>query len=559
MGLILLHAAYIFLTFLQVPLNSDHANQVLQAADILKGNILLKGWNLTGVSFYLSELPFYDFGTALRGVDTWAYLIAASLMVICLSLLGFLLSFNNHQRNGLEKALIYLTLTGFPTITWLGYLRGHCAIFIYLCLLLLIIERIFRETGESSKQERSKSNTSQEIHNSGKTSAALWGVLGLLTAFGCMSDMQLLIIGILPILLFCGINLLQNEPRFDVRKTLLMSGVTICGTVLGVLLDKLLMVFGSINKNSFLDTRKFADLDALGVKAKLLWKGILNVFRTDITQNGWHIRDIIAFSAAIIIISLTVYLLISTLLRFVRKGDGDPVSVTLSFSIAVMCTLCFFTDIYTAEDSARYISYLPFAAGILICRDLDRRLYEPDEENKEKLPDKRIRNEHNSSSRAPFGQNTGQFPKFRMLFCLMGFLIAGLGSFVPPVFLPPETPQDRLAAILEENDLRDGYADFWNASHTTVASKGNVRVRAIRGQVPELGKPDYMEMQNWFCKTDWYRERPHNFIVFDGLGSLHVSEDLVLALLGEPGRIIDTDEYRIYIYDRDLNQEIVIK
>ena len=56
--LILLHCIYIYLTFLRVPLNSDHANQVLQAADILSGNILLKGWNLTGVSFYLSELPF---------------------------------------------------------------------------------------------------------------------------------------------------------------------------------------------------------------------------------------------------------------------------------------------------------------------------------------------------------------------------------------------------------------------------------------------------------------------------------------------------------------------
>ena len=125
----------------------------------------------------------------------------------------------------------------------------------------------------------------------------------------------------------------------------------------------------------------------------------------------------------------------------------------------------------------------------------------------------------------------------------------GTVLLVPPVFKRVETPQDRLAAFLSENDLSDGYADFWNASHTTVAAKGSLRVRAIRGQVPELGKPDYLEMQNWFCKTEWYRESPHNFIVFDGKGYLHVSEDVVLTLLGKPNRILETDEYRVYVYE----------
>ena len=168
--LILLHCIYIYLSFLRVPLNSDHANQVLQAADILSGNVLLKGWNLTGVSFYLSELPFYVLGTAFAGIDTYAYLIAAAAMVICLSILSYQLAFKNHLAAPLTKALLYLTITGFPTLTWLGYLRGHCAIFIYFCLLLLILDRIL---------------TAERIP------AFLWILCGLLTACGCMSDMQL--------------------------------------------------------------------------------------------------------------------------------------------------------------------------------------------------------------------------------------------------------------------------------------------------------------------------------------------------------------------------------
>ena len=33
---LLLHCVYVYFSYFQVPLNSDHANQVLEAADILK-------------------------------------------------------------------------------------------------------------------------------------------------------------------------------------------------------------------------------------------------------------------------------------------------------------------------------------------------------------------------------------------------------------------------------------------------------------------------------------------------------------------------------------------
>ena len=500
--LILLHCIYVYLTFLRVPLNSDHANQVLQAADILSGNILLKGWNLTGVSFYLSELPFYVLGTAFAGIDTYAYLIAAAAMVICLSVLTYQLAFKNHLAVPLTKALLYLTLTGFPTLTWLGYLRGHCAIFIYYCLLLLILDRIL---------------TAERVPTS------LWILFGLLTACGCMSDMQLLIIAVVPILLLCGVNLLRNEPKFDTRRSVWLTGIAVTGTGLGIVMDALLMKLGGINKNSFLDTRKFVNMDALGEKFLLLGKGILNVFRADPPDGAWSLRGIAGLCAAAGIILITLFCLFSVLRQFLKKGEGDPVSLICSLSITVMCLICFFTDIYTAEDSARYISWLPFAAAVLICRSLESKL-----------------------------------SKFRLLLSVIGFLAAGSLFFIPPVLTRVETPQDRLAAFLSENELTNGYADFWNASHTTVAANDQVRARAIRGQVPELGKPDHMEMQNWFCKTEWYQTSPHNFIVFDGRGYLHVSEDVVTTLLGEPERILETGEYRIYVYDRDLTKEIIL-
>ena len=120
--MLLLHCVYIFLSYLQVPLNSDHASQVLEAADILGGNVFLKGWNLTGVSFYFSELPFYVLGTLIAGVDTYAYIIAAAMMVICLSLSGYILLSLDRGKT-VSRVFLYLAVVGFPTPGWLGYLR----------------------------------------------------------------------------------------------------------------------------------------------------------------------------------------------------------------------------------------------------------------------------------------------------------------------------------------------------------------------------------------------------------------------------------------------------
>ena len=41
--------------------NSDGASQALQAWDMLHGNPLLRGWTLTDVSFYTTELPVRRF------------------------------------------------------------------------------------------------------------------------------------------------------------------------------------------------------------------------------------------------------------------------------------------------------------------------------------------------------------------------------------------------------------------------------------------------------------------------------------------------------------------
>lgn len=500
-AVILLHCVYVFLLYLQVPLNSDHANQILQASDILNGNVLLKGWNLTGVSFYLSELPFYVFGTAVAGVDTYAYIIAAAAMVITLFVLGYVNAFERKSEHGVLKALMWCALAGLPTLTRLGYLRGHCAIFVYFMLCLLCLRRIFMDEG---------------------CAAGAWIALGVLTACGCMSDMQLVMICVLPTVLYCLINLLSRTVPFGTRRNLITVGVLFGGIVLGMLMDKLLMTAGGINKNSFLDTRKFVDMDRLGEKFLLLGKGLLNSFGAEFPLTG---RGCIGLVFACLLLLLTVGTIGRTARTWVRAGKADAVSAICSLSIAVMLCVCFFTDIYTSEDSARYIAFLPFASAAVLCRNAETRFT---------------------------AEHAGHWK-----LAVPAFLLALCAFAMPVSFSRVETPQDRLAAFLEENELTYGYADFWNASHTTVAAHERVKVRAVRVRAAEVGKPDYLAMQNWFCKTEWYSDYSGNFIAFDGKGYLDVREDYIRMLLGEPDRVLDNGEYTVFVYERGLGNEIV--
>src|ERR1700733_7143529 len=48
---------------------SDGASNALQAWDMLHGNLLLRGWTVTDVSFLTTELPEYMLVEAVRGLN----------------------------------------------------------------------------------------------------------------------------------------------------------------------------------------------------------------------------------------------------------------------------------------------------------------------------------------------------------------------------------------------------------------------------------------------------------------------------------------------------------
>src|SRR5215467_5547848 len=89
-------AAALFTAYLRLsrtqPENSDQANILLAASDMLHGNVLLHGWYLTDVSFYTTELPQYALLEMFFGVHANTAHIAAAMTYTLVVLLAVLLA-----------------------------------------------------------------------------------------------------------------------------------------------------------------------------------------------------------------------------------------------------------------------------------------------------------------------------------------------------------------------------------------------------------------------------------------------------------------------------------
>ena len=103
--------AGLFACYLRVaatyPVGSDGASNALEAWDLLHGNVLLRGWTLTDVSFYTTELPEYAAVELARGLNAGVVHTAAAITYTLLALAAAALARGRARgAQGWARALI---------------------------------------------------------------------------------------------------------------------------------------------------------------------------------------------------------------------------------------------------------------------------------------------------------------------------------------------------------------------------------------------------------------------------------------------------------------------
>src|ERR1700744_1163155 len=190
-------AAALFTAYLRLsrtqPENSDQANILLAASDMLHGHLLLPGWYLTDVSFYTTELPQYVLLELLFGVHAGTAHIAAAMTYTLAVLLAILVA-----RGGFASraALIRLAIvTGVLLAPPLGIgvaalllSVGHIGTSVPVLLIWLFLDRA-------------------------RPRRYVPVLVGLGLAWACVGDQLVLIIGIVPLALVCALRVAEAAVR----------------------------------------------------------------------------------------------------------------------------------------------------------------------------------------------------------------------------------------------------------------------------------------------------------------------------------------------------------
>ena len=170
--------------------SSDGASNALQAWDMLHGNPLLRGWTLSDVSFYTTELPQYAAVEFLHGLGPSVVHICAAMTYTLLVLLAALLA--KGRATGREAWVRMLVAAGLMLAPQLGQgapilllQPDHVGTEVPLLLVWLLIDRVGRR----------------------------WYVpvaVGVILAVVAVGDKITLTVAVLPLAAVCGVLVYRN-------------------------------------------------------------------------------------------------------------------------------------------------------------------------------------------------------------------------------------------------------------------------------------------------------------------------------------------------------------
>jgi len=498
-------AVTLFICYLHVArscaVTSDGASNALQAWDMLHHNLLLRGWQLSDVSFYTTELPQYMLIEYLRGLTPDVVHVASAATYTLLILLAASLAKGRASgRAAMARCLIAAGVMLAPQAgNGVYVLMGspdHIGSTVPVLVTFLLLDRV-----------------PHRWHAVVVTGVFLWLAL--------VADGIVLFTGILPVI---GVGLtrgyqarLQHDRRWrSLRFEAALTGAAVASAWLAAAALKAIARHGGFTVwpiSTMLASA--ADLPRYVMTAG---RGLLLLFGADFFAHR------AGFVAALAIAHL----------------------VGLALTAWATCTAV--GNFRNAELSVQLL-----AAGILITLGayvLGTRA--------DGLPSTR-----DITAVLPFGAAlsgrllAGRLARARLLPAAAVVLIAYLISLGRVVTLPPAPPRSAgLASWLAAHHLDYGLAGYWNANVSTLDSGGQVRLRSVLAAGSQV-TGDY-----WEVRSDWYDPKINdaNFIVlvpsppgfkrYPTVGS-------VRATFGQPLRIYYLGSYTIMVYDKNLLADLV--
>lgn len=490
-GVVILFLCYLRVSQL-LPVNSDGAANVLQAWDMLHGNGLLRGWTLSDVSFYTTELPQYALLELLLGFSPLVVHVAAAMTYTLLVTGAALLA--RGRATGAERWIRMAVAAGImlapqPRIGTYLLLAApdHTGTMVPLLAAFLVLDRAPRRWWSA-------------------------GAVLLLLTLAQIGDPLALIEGALPIAAVSAIRVYLGVARS--RRLERQHWYDLCLAIGALVSYKVATAFlaliGSLGGfRVFPVPPTFSQMNLVPRHVWLAIQSVMALYGADFTG-----RRLGPASALTMLHLAGLALAVTAVVVATRRffADDDRIAQVLVVSVILTLTVFVFSQRAFSTLNAREISGVLPAGAVLAGRVLAGRLV--------------------AARLMP------------PLAAVLAVYLVALGSAMVQK-AAPDTDQ-QLASWLRAHHLGYGVASYWESNSVTLDSRMRVQVRYL-GPLPD-GR---VAGADWESQRSWYEADQHNarFVIWSPqLASMRA----VLATFGPPARTYSVDRFKVLVYRHNL-------
>jgi hypothetical protein len=417
--------------------DSDAASNVLQAWDMLHGNLLLRHWSLSDVSFYTTELPQYMLVELFRGLNpSVIHLAGAATYTLLLVLVALLAKGRDTGTAGLARMLVAagIMLAPGPGLGAASLLStpDHIGTQVPLVLIWLLIDRL---------PDR-------------------WYLpltVGILLTWVEIADTMAVYVGALPVIIIAAIRVAQRRPSRRIDAGLLAAAAVSVAVSAAIL--KLIHHVGGFR---VAPTRAmFIPSAQLAHNVSLTIESVLALFGADFfgLRLGLPAAVALLHLAGVLLAGWAVWIAGRRLLSC-RERVVPILFLGLVINVTAYLISTQAIDLGATHELA---AVLPFGAALA-------------------------------------GRLLPGTPRLRSLRAVLAAVLACYaGALVYYATRPAQPPTTQpVASWLTSRHLSAGLGDYWTANVTTVATGGQVRVRSV---VSSCGRfiPDIWESKKtWY-------------------------------------------------------------
>jgi len=507
-------AAALFAVYLPLsrtsPENSDQANILLAASDMLHGNLLLHGWYLTDVSFYTTEEPQYALLEIFFGVHANTAHIAAAMTYTLAVVLAVLVA-----RGGFTSraARIRLLITaGILLAPQLGVgvfalvlSVGHIGTAVPVLLIWLLLDRAPQR----------------------------WWV-PVLTALGLawvlIADQLVLVVGVVPLALVCALRVLEAAVRerglsrgvAARRYELSLIGAAAAAAGLAWVAERVLRALGGYILHpirfTFASHYSWATLHVLWAVPRIYGADYRGLAGEPFYTALLHMTSLALVGLALLLVAWRFF--------------AGAALVDQVLAVAIVLNIVLFVTTGAGSQGPHEIAVVaPFGAA---------------------LAARMLAGSQASRTRAQsvLARRTRAVVYGAGLAVLLGYL-GGLAHEAVQPAAPPDGSQ--VASWLQAHHLRYGLGGYWQSSIVTVDTDGQVKVRAV--------VKNTMGPYLWLAKPAWYDPdaQQANFIVLDSTRSYLYSEPraVIAKHFGRPAHEYHVGPFTVMVWDRNLLSSVL--